>query len=146
MHKTISLQTRVEVTTIATLVRELEARGVRVHSKSEAIWHAITVVAKAYCAKREVEPFATVREAIDYMESMGLPLGTNSETLHRLFQAEADEALSLEGGLFEPKVTKPTVATTELNERKSFLHMTPEERKEMAKRIAENLHKEGDRT
>jgi hypothetical protein len=103
MHKTIPIMGRLQITTFATLVRAYETEGIRVHSKSDAIWHAVEHIAAMYTHKHGTEAFTDVREAIDYLDSVGLSLGTSTRAISQLSKIEADEAYFLETGMEVPK-------------------------------------------
>lgn len=136
-HKTIPIQSRLNICTFATLARAYEREQMHARTKSDIVWRAVEQITAYYCKVHEVEPFTDVREAIDYMNTIGMPLGTNNRSNLMLIQAEADEALALEGGAISRRVTKGEL--TGRKKEKSFLDMSESERIEMAMRVAKTL-------
>lgn len=86
--KTISIAGRLDICSFATLARSYEDEGMRMRSKSDILWQAVEQLSAAYCEKRGEEPFTDVREAIEYMESIGIPLVTNMRALRETTSAK----------------------------------------------------------
>jgi hypothetical protein len=151
MHKTISIQARVSITSFAELARALQYEGAGIRSKSDILWRAVEQLAWMYNRKHEVEPFASVHEAIEYMDSIGISLHTNPRATKALLQAAADEAYFRETGSLPPNVMmKKDMLKAERDgmlalqqPQKSFLDMTEEERKAAVHRTAAHLQNNG---
>ena len=129
MHKTISVQGRVDITSLATLARAYLHEGHNIKSKSDILWRAVEQLSIMYCRKHGTEAFATIPDALEYMESIGLSLGTNSRAQKAILQAQSDESYFMEFGEDVPAVTT----------KKSLSQMTPEEMQTAAERIARSL-------
>jgi len=151
MHKTVSVQARVSITSFAELARAYEKEGAGCRSKSDVLWHAVEQLAWLYNRKHGVEPFASVVEAIDYMETIGMSLHSNPRATKALLQAAADEAYFKETGSLPPNVMmKKGMLKAERDgmlalqqPQKSFLDMTEEERKAAVHRTAAHLQNNG---
>jgi hypothetical protein len=88
MEKTIPVPGRVSVCSFATLARAYEAEGIRLRSKSDILWQAVEQLAMLYSKKQGTEPFTDVYDAVEYMDSIGLPLATN-KTVDRAIRTAA---------------------------------------------------------
>lgn len=97
-HTTINIQSRVEICSIASLTRAYIKEGHTLRSKSDIIWRAIEQLSLMYERKHEEDRFSDPVEAIDYMERVGLSLGTNARTMKALQQAQADHSYFAETG------------------------------------------------
>ena len=86
--KTISIAGRLDICSFATLARAYEEEGMRMRSKSDILWQAVEQLSAAYSAKDKQEPFTDVREAVEYMESIGIPLVTNMRVLREVTSAK----------------------------------------------------------
>jgi len=124
MHKTIPIQGRLSICSFASLVRAYEREGVRLHSKSDVLYRAVEQLSALYARKHEVEPFADVREAIEYLEAVGLSLGTTERMALQLRKVEADAAYFAETG---EEIGRPIT-------KKQLSQMSPEELRAAAER------------
>lgn len=97
-HSTISVQGRVEICSIASLTRALLTEGAQIRSKSDVIWRAVEQLSLMYEKKHGEPRFADPAEAMEYMDRVGLSLGTNARAMKALFQAQADQAFFEETG------------------------------------------------
>jgi hypothetical protein len=120
MHKTISIQGRVDICSFATLTRELEAEGIMVRSKSDIVWRAIEMLAGMYSRKHQTVGFTSIPDAIDYMDRIGIPLGTNSRVQKSIVQASADESFFLETGEDVGRVTTKKSILSSNDERAKY--------------------------
>lgn len=144
MHTTIPIASRVSVQSFATLVRAYEKEGVHLRSKSDVLWRAVEQLSIMYCRKHEIEPIASVREAMDYMEMIGLPLATNSRSVTALVQAEADEAYLVESGeCIGARTTKGSMKGYAPIVTRSIHDMSKEELEAAARRIAGQMIQDG---
>jgi len=104
--KTVPIQGRIDVVSFANLVQAYENEGIHLRSKSDVLWQAVEQLVRLYVRGDKIEPISSVREAIDYLDSIGLSLGTNGRAYRALIQAESDESRRLEGWTEEKRVTK----------------------------------------
>lgn len=95
MEKTISIQGRVEIISLATLARAYEEGGLRLRSKSDILWHAIEQLSAAY-QKQGIVPFETVEDALSYMESLRIPLATSARTRREVQNAQVKQNLEMD--------------------------------------------------
>jgi hypothetical protein len=79
---------RVEICSFASLIRAYEREGLRLRSKSDAIWQAVEQLVLLYSKKHQIEPFTDVREAVEYMVKIGMPLDTNTQAIRALGRAK----------------------------------------------------------
>lgn len=137
-HKTISIQGRIEICSIASLTRAYLREGHALRSKSDVLWRAVEQLSLMYERKHEEPRFSDVAEAIEYMDKIGLSLGTNARAMKSVLQATADETYFKETGeVFSGFATRTGKV---INSGES---MSKEEREAAARRIAEQLRKDG---
>jgi len=86
--KTMSIAGRLDICSFATLARAYEDEGMRMRSKSDILWQAVEQLAKAYCEKQEVQPFTEIRDAVEYMSSIGISLETNLRAIREISSAK----------------------------------------------------------
>lgn len=130
-HETVPVASRVKIKSLALLTRAYIEDGVHLRSKSDVLWRAVEQLAAFYSRRDGIPAFGSVREAGDYMESVGMPLGTNERSAGSLLRAEADEALMAEGGeLLRPAVLKGRRAVQEFAEKTGFAERSPEQQYE----------------
>jgi hypothetical protein len=98
MHKTISIQGRIDICSFATLARAYKKEGNLTRTKSDVLWRAVEQLAALYSRKHDVEAFTSIPAAIAFLDIIDMPLGTNTRAQRSLLQAEADEAFFLETG------------------------------------------------
>lgn len=134
MHETIPIPTRLKITSFATLVRAYEERGMHLRSKSDVLWRAVEQLVYFY-SKQGTEAFTSVPEAVSYLESVGLSLATNSRSTRYILKAIADEAYLMEAG---ERVGRTITKASPEEE-----HMSPEDLRAAAERIAESLFSSG---
>ena len=131
MHETISIQGRIRITSFATLARAYMQEGHTIKTKSDVLWRAVEQLALLYSRKHGTEAFDSIPDALEYLDSVGLSLGTNSRAQKTILQAQSDEAYFLETG---ERVGRPTTKAT-----LEDVHMSPEDLRSAAERIAASL-------
>lgn len=129
MHKTIPIVGRISITTFASLVRAYEKEGYHIRSKSDVLWRAVEQLSALYERKHGIDAFTSTIEALDYLDSIGLSLGSNSRVQKAVLQARCDEEYFVEYGEEVPAMTT----------KKQLSQMTPEEMQAAAERIARSL-------
>jgi len=108
--KTISIAGRFDICSFATLARCYEDEGMRMRSKSDILWQAVEQLASAYCNKRGEEPFTDIREALEYMDSIGIPLDTNMRALREVTSAKIYQDSGEDYGIEQLYAEAETVA------------------------------------
>ncbi len=76
MEKTAGVSGRIKICSFATMVKGMKDRGIMLRSKSDAIWNAVEMLSIMY-TKGGMEEFTDIREAVLYLDSIGLSLQSN---------------------------------------------------------------------
>ena len=95
MDTTMNVQGRVDIRTLASIVKAYNARGFIVRSKSDVIWKVTEQIMSLLEREGEMR-FELVTDAIDYLNRMGLYLETNSRARRQIAVALTNEDASLE--------------------------------------------------
>jgi len=106
VHTTIPISSRIPIKAFAELVRGFQAEGYMPRTKSDALSTAVEKLAALFNAKHRLDKIETVQEATDFLRAIGLPLETSERPMKAVIKATADEAMMLEGGYVDNRVTK----------------------------------------
>jgi hypothetical protein len=98
MHDTISIQGRISISAFASLTRAYIKEGHSIRTKSDVLWRAVEQLSLMYAKKHNTPAFASIPDALEFMESIGMSLGTNPRAQRTIMQALADESHFLEVG------------------------------------------------
>lgn len=135
-HKTVSIQARVDIVSFANLVKVYENSGIRLRSKSDAIWQVVEQMVALMEREERIEDKAeTVEDAVRYLDSINLSVGTNRRATKDLVKALADESAKTEGMGLRRVSKKELTAESPYEDRP----LTAEERMELARKIAASL-------
>lgn len=107
MEKSVNVQTRLNICTLASLARAYSAEGAFVKSRSDLVWKAVEQVMNLYESKGAVR-FTDVYDALSYLDSVGLHLDTSKRTRRQVQSAMVGQNAESDFGLenFGPRVTK----------------------------------------
>jgi nucleoid-associated protein YgaU len=86
-ERTISFPGRVDICSVATLLKGYNEAGIFIRSKSDLIWQAVEELSKVAESRGTVR-FEDVDEAIAYMDQVGMSLKTNNRAIRSLISAQ----------------------------------------------------------
>lgn len=109
-HETIPIQGRIDIKSFAALARAYATEHVPFRTKSDILWMAVEQLAAMYMQKHETGQFETMADALEFLDSVGVPLGTNYRTRQNVAQSLAAESFYQETGqdvTFRPVTVRP---------------------------------------
>lgn len=105
----ITVSARLDICTFATIARAYEKEGLRLRSKSDIVWQAVEQIAALYTKKYNIDPISDIREAEEYMDRIGMPLGTNMHAMQDLNRAKVYQDAEEDYGAEDLEVMKKRV-------------------------------------
>lgn len=94
-NKTVNINGRVPIIDLALCALYMHEAGSPALSRSDLMWKVVTVVANS-ARKKFGKDFTTVADALHFLESEGLILGTSDRTKRSVAKALQEDDLSLE--------------------------------------------------
>jgi hypothetical protein len=105
MNDTLPIQGRISIISFANLAKAYEIERVPFRSKSDILWRAVEQLSIMYRYKLgdELTAFETIEDAVNYLSSIGIELGSNNRARRTVEKRISTESYFLETGELPPK-------------------------------------------
>lgn len=141
--KTINIQARLDIITIANLTKIYADKDIVVRSKSDLVWRAVEQLTTMYIEKGAIVPFSDVYTALEYLKSRNLQIDTSARTRRQVMNAMATTSLEADFGStnYGEKITKERMASIEETCERSERVASDSDREEyeLARKMGESM-------